>query len=155
MRLQKWWKYSSYNMLIILKNSYHKKLLRVPKLLWFISFSPDNKKHTEKFHLWLNLAVMWHHKGCQSAKYHYYVQGPRECVVWLAAHHQDRRALEFMSREIAPAGTGMGKHNLIIMTWNVLMKWYLKYLLYEQHTDQCEWITTNKSLVFKFLYLRY
>ncbi|ELU13633.1 hypothetical protein CAPTEDRAFT_224800 [Capitella teleta] len=33
--------------------------------------------------------------------------GPREAVVWLAAHHHDKKALQFMSREIAPAGTGM------------------------------------------------
>lgn len=33
--------------------------------------------------------------------------GPRECTVWIAAHHSDKKALELLAREIAPAGTGM------------------------------------------------
>lgn len=32
---------------------------------------------------------------------------PRECTVWIAAHHKEKRALEILAREIAPAGTGM------------------------------------------------
>ncbi|KAM6909409.1 uncharacterized protein FYW49_013240 [Xenentodon cancila] len=31
----------------------------------------------------------------------------REVVIWMAVHHQQKKALEFFSREIAPAGTGM------------------------------------------------
>jgi len=38
-----------------------------------------------------------------------YCQGTRESVLWLAVHHQDKKALELLSREIAPGGTGMGK----------------------------------------------
>ena len=29
--------------------------------------------------------------------------------MWLAVTHRDKKALELFSREIAPAGTGMGK----------------------------------------------
>jgi len=29
-------------------------------------------------------------------------------VLWLAAHHSDKNALNVLAREIAPAGTGMG-----------------------------------------------
>jgi len=36
-------------------------------------------------------------------------QMPRECTVWIAAHHKEKRALEILAREIAPAGTGMGE----------------------------------------------
>uniref|UniRef100_A0A672MWX2 Uncharacterized LOC107590749 n=1 Tax=Sinocyclocheilus grahami TaxID=75366 RepID=A0A672MWX2_SINGR len=32
---------------------------------------------------------------------------PREAVVWMAVHHKQKKALEFFSREVAPAGTGM------------------------------------------------
>ncbi|KAI5086779.1 hypothetical protein C0J45_23009, partial [Silurus meridionalis] len=32
---------------------------------------------------------------------------PREAVLWMAVHHKQRKALEFFSREVAPAGTGM------------------------------------------------
>jgi hypothetical protein len=39
-------------------------------------------------------------------------QGPREAVVWLAAHHHDKKALQFLNREIAPAGTGMGMRSI-------------------------------------------
>ncbi|XP_032079526.1 uncharacterized protein LOC116512931 isoform X3 [Thamnophis elegans] len=34
--------------------------------------------------------------------------GPREVVIWLAVFHKQKEALEIFSREIAPAGTGMG-----------------------------------------------
>lgn len=37
------------------------------------------------------------------------LQGSREAVLWLAAHHKDKNALGVLSREIAPAGTGMGR----------------------------------------------
>lgn len=37
------------------------------------------------------------------------VQDPREAVIWMAVHHKQKKALEFFSREIAPAGTGMGE----------------------------------------------
>lgn len=37
------------------------------------------------------------------------VQSPREAVVWMAVHHKQKKALEFFSREVAPAGTGMGE----------------------------------------------
>lgn len=33
--------------------------------------------------------------------------GVREAVVWMAVHHKQKKALEFFSREVAPAGTGM------------------------------------------------
>lgn len=29
--------------------------------------------------------------------------------MWLAVHHRDKKALEVFAREIAPAGTGMGR----------------------------------------------
>uniref|UniRef100_A0A3B5Q6Y6 Si:ch73-132f6.5 n=1 Tax=Xiphophorus maculatus TaxID=8083 RepID=A0A3B5Q6Y6_XIPMA len=31
----------------------------------------------------------------------------REAVIWMAVHHQQKKALEIFSREVAPAGTGM------------------------------------------------
>uniref|UniRef100_A0A671LGD2 Si:ch73-132f6.5 n=1 Tax=Sinocyclocheilus anshuiensis TaxID=1608454 RepID=A0A671LGD2_9TELE len=34
---------------------------------------------------------------------------PREAVVWMAVHHKQKKALELFSREVAPAGTGMGE----------------------------------------------
>ncbi|XP_075941067.1 uncharacterized protein LOC142943437 [Anarhichas minor] len=34
-------------------------------------------------------------------------KGSREAVIWMAAHHKQKKALEVFSREIAPAGTGM------------------------------------------------
>ncbi|XP_070553527.1 uncharacterized protein [Ptychodera flava] len=37
----------------------------------------------------------------------YMDNNPREVMLWLAAHHSDKRALEILSREVAPAGTGM------------------------------------------------
>lgn len=36
------------------------------------------------------------------------VQGSREAVIWMAVHHQQKKALEVFSREVAPAGTGAG-----------------------------------------------
>ncbi|XP_051558816.1 uncharacterized protein LOC127443865 [Myxocyprinus asiaticus] len=33
--------------------------------------------------------------------------GSREVVIWMAVHHKQKKALEFFSREVAPAGTGM------------------------------------------------
>ena len=44
-------------------------------------------------------------------------QDVREVVLWLAAHHRQRKALEFFSREIAPAGTGMGKYLMLLNEW--------------------------------------
>lgn len=32
---------------------------------------------------------------------------PREAVLWLAVHHQERKALEVFAKEVASAGTGM------------------------------------------------
>nr|XP_040037371.1 uncharacterized protein LOC120822080 isoform X3 [Gasterosteus aculeatus aculeatus] len=34
-------------------------------------------------------------------------QSSREAVIWMAAHHKQKKALEIFAREIAPAGTGM------------------------------------------------
>ncbi|KTF87997.1 hypothetical protein cypCar_00015770 [Cyprinus carpio] len=39
---------------------------------------------------------------------------PREAVVWMAVHHKQKKALEFFSREVAPAGTGMAKGQYVI-----------------------------------------
>lgn len=36
------------------------------------------------------------------------LQGCREAVLWLAVQHRQKKALEFFSREVSPAGTGMG-----------------------------------------------
>ncbi|CAL1541216.1 unnamed protein product [Lymnaea stagnalis] len=33
--------------------------------------------------------------------------GPKDVLLWMAVTHRDKKALEFFSREIAPAGTGM------------------------------------------------
>ena len=32
----------------------------------------------------------------------------RETVLWMAVEHTQKKALEVFSREVAPAGTGMG-----------------------------------------------
>ncbi|XP_037335810.2 uncharacterized protein lratb.1 isoform X2 [Pungitius pungitius] len=34
-------------------------------------------------------------------------QSSREAVIWMAAHHKQKKALEIFAREVAPAGTGM------------------------------------------------
>lgn len=34
-------------------------------------------------------------------------KGSREAVLWMSAHHKQKKALELFAREIAPAGTGM------------------------------------------------
>nr|XP_046236050.1 uncharacterized protein lratb.1 isoform X2 [Scatophagus argus] len=34
-------------------------------------------------------------------------EGSREAVIWMAAHHKQKKALELFAREVAPAGTGM------------------------------------------------
>lgn len=34
---------------------------------------------------------------------------PREITMWIGVKHQEKKALELFTREIAPAGTGMGK----------------------------------------------
>uniref|UniRef100_A0A669DKB0 Si:ch73-132f6.5 n=1 Tax=Oreochromis niloticus TaxID=8128 RepID=A0A669DKB0_ORENI len=44
----------------------------------------------------------------------------REAVIWLAVHHKQKKALELFSREVAPAGTGMGTTNPIISSLNSL-----------------------------------
>jgi len=36
------------------------------------------------------------------------LKNPREAVLWLAVHHQQRKALELFAMEIASAGTSMG-----------------------------------------------
>uniref|UniRef100_A0A3Q2QTI0 Si:ch73-132f6.5 n=1 Tax=Fundulus heteroclitus TaxID=8078 RepID=A0A3Q2QTI0_FUNHE len=40
----------------------------------------------------------------------------REAVIWMAVRHRQRKALEIFSREVAPAGTGMGRTATLI-TW--------------------------------------
>uniref|UniRef100_A0A3P9DTB2 Si:ch73-132f6.5 n=1 Tax=Maylandia zebra TaxID=106582 RepID=A0A3P9DTB2_9CICH len=44
----------------------------------------------------------------------------REAVIWLAVHHKQKKALELFSREVAPAGTGMGTTNPVISSLNSL-----------------------------------
>ncbi len=34
---------------------------------------------------------------------------PREVTMWIGVKHQKKEALELFTREIAPAGTGMGE----------------------------------------------
>ena len=36
-------------------------------------------------------------------------------MLWLAVQHSQKKALEFFAREIAPAGTGMGKDMKVIL----------------------------------------
>lgn len=38
-----------------------------------------------------------------------FIQNSREAVLWLAVEHEQKEALDIFAREIAPAGTGMGK----------------------------------------------
>lgn len=38
----------------------------------------------------------------------------REVTLWFAVSHSNKKALEIFSREIAPAGTGMGQHLQIL-----------------------------------------
>ena len=53
-----------------------------------------------------------HRSSVKSVSRSYYsnilFQGPREVIIWMAVRHSDRKALGFLAREIAPAGTGMG-----------------------------------------------
>ena len=37
------------------------------------------------------------------------LKNPREAVLWLAVHHQQKKALELFAMEIASAGTSMGE----------------------------------------------
>lgn len=37
------------------------------------------------------------------------VSPSREVVSWIAVEHEQKEALELFAREIAPAGTGMGR----------------------------------------------
>lgn len=41
-------------------------------------------------------------------------------MIWLAVHHKQKKALELFSREVAPAGTGMGTTNPVISSLNSL-----------------------------------
>ena len=38
------------------------------------------------------------------------VSHSREVALWFAVSHSNKKALEIFSREIAPAGTGMGQY---------------------------------------------
>lgn len=38
----------------------------------------------------------------------------REVTMWLGVKHEKKEALELFTREIAPAGTGMGEHLLMM-----------------------------------------
>uniref|UniRef100_A0A3Q2WKI7 Si:ch73-132f6.5 n=1 Tax=Haplochromis burtoni TaxID=8153 RepID=A0A3Q2WKI7_HAPBU len=49
-----------------------------------------------------------------------FFQDSREAVIWLAVHHKQKKALEHFSREVAPAGTGMGTTNPVISSLNSL-----------------------------------
>uniref|UniRef100_A0A3P8Q4D7 Acyclic terpene utilisation N-terminal domain-containing protein n=1 Tax=Astatotilapia calliptera TaxID=8154 RepID=A0A3P8Q4D7_ASTCA len=49
-----------------------------------------------------------------------FFQDSREAVIWLAVHHKQKKALELFSREVAPAGTGMGTTNPVISSLNSL-----------------------------------
>lgn len=44
-----------------------------------------------------------------------FAQDPREAVLWMAVHHKQKKALEVFSREVAPAGTGMGTEQHVIL----------------------------------------
>uniref|UniRef100_A0A8K9XX17 Si:ch73-132f6.5 n=1 Tax=Oncorhynchus mykiss TaxID=8022 RepID=A0A8K9XX17_ONCMY len=45
---------------------------------------------------------------------------PREVVVWMAVRHKQKKALEFFAREIAPAGTGMGRSVNTHASWFIM-----------------------------------
>lgn len=59
------------------------------------------------------------------------LQGVRDAVMWLAVHHKDKKALEFFAKEIAPAGTGMGKFQVIT---NQLINFILLFILLLNNT---------------------
>lgn len=44
----------------------------------------------------------------------YFVQDLREAVLWMAVYHKQKEALEIFSREVAPAGTGMGTEQHVV-----------------------------------------
>uniref|UniRef100_A0AAR2IV65 Uncharacterized protein n=1 Tax=Pygocentrus nattereri TaxID=42514 RepID=A0AAR2IV65_PYGNA len=59
--------------------------------------------------------------------------GLREAVLWMAVHHKQKKALEFFSREVAPAGTGMGKSPVLKPFFFLYPKTELKV----QHLFMC------------------
>lgn len=46
------------------------------------------------------------------------LKNPREAVLWLAVHHQQRKALELFAMEIASAGTSMGMYQTKTLVFN-------------------------------------
>jgi len=43
-------------------------------------------------------------------------------VLWLAAHHHDKKVLEILSKELAPAGTGMGEFSLLASSCSIKVR---------------------------------
>uniref|UniRef100_A0A3Q3J5W4 Uncharacterized protein n=1 Tax=Monopterus albus TaxID=43700 RepID=A0A3Q3J5W4_MONAL len=54
----------------------------------------------------------------------YGANGCREAVIWMAVHHRQKKALELFSREVAPAGTGMGATNTRALSLNPLKPFF-------------------------------
>lgn len=43
-------------------------------------------------------------------------------MLWLAAHHHDKKVLEILSKELAPAGTGMGEFFLLTNSCSIKVR---------------------------------
>ena len=53
-------------------------------------------------------------------------------ILWMGVKHQDKRALELFTREIAPAGTGMGEER----SYRYLALWTEVLHLVHSHSTQ-------------------
>lgn len=65
--------------------------------------------------------------GNNARKYGRDGEGPRECLMWIAVEHRDKKALEIFAREIAPAGTGIS-HSIQTMFSMQLLADYFRSL---------------------------
>lgn len=78
-----------------------------------------------------------------------FFQDSREAVIWLAVHHKQKKALELFSREVAPAGTGMGTTNTIISSLNSkLVHSMQRPLRWDLRTSGC-----GSSCLYKCLFM--
>ncbi|XP_077867885.1 uncharacterized protein LOC102801419 [Saccoglossus kowalevskii] len=88
---------------------------------------------------------------------HAYIDNnPREVALWLAAHHSNKKALEILAREVAPAGTGMAPGLMSLVGGRPKVSPVLKLFSFlhpkdkiqvKVHMDDKEEIVTNPTPV--------
>lgn len=80
-----------------------------------------------------------------------FFQDSREAVIWLAVHHKQKKALELFSREVAPAGTGMGTTNPVISSLNSLNLFIVRKDLYDEIWGHLDVVAAAYISVFSWL----